>query len=64
MIRFSVYSADSLQKLCSYDYTGQSDAVNCMMIYANDESNKAFAYLTDGTEQFFLEMTVNGDTTK
>lgn len=64
MIRFSVYSADSLQKLCSYDYTGQSDTVNCMMIYANDESNKAFTYLTDGTEQFFLEMAVNEDTTK
>lgn len=64
MIRFSVYSADSLQKICSYDYTGQSDAVNCMMIYANDENNRVFVYLTDGTEQFFLEMTVNGDTTK
>ena len=63
MIRISIYSSDTLQKICSYDYTGTSDALSVTTIYANDKYNRVFAFITDGTEQTCIEMIMNKDAT-
>ena len=49
VLRFRFYDTDSLEKVKSFDYTGQSQEVTLSLMVANEENGWAYVILNDGS---------------